>query len=187
MMTDKKKPTLTVVSTSRTTSGADNTGTNTGTKTRKQGPAKAGQTWVNSEGLTVKQEAFCIAILNGTGWSDAYREAYDAENMAPATIHREAYALATNPKIAARLERAEREKQQEQRMQRLSRAERVVQKLEQIALRDGDTDGTQVRALELLGKTLGLFIDRMETEDKTVRDAGAVRAELEQRIARLIG
>jgi hypothetical protein len=40
-------------------------------------------------------------------------------------------------------------------MQRLSRAERVVQKLEQIALREGDTDGTQVRALELLGKTLG--------------------------------
>jgi predicted RNA-binding Zn ribbon-like protein len=45
-------------------------------------------------------------------------------------------------------------------MQRLSRAERVVQKLEQIALREGDTDGTQVRALELLGKTLGLFVDR---------------------------
>jgi hypothetical protein len=45
-------------------------------------------------------------------------------------------------------------------MQRLSRAERVVQKLEQIALREGDTDGTQVRALELLGKTLGLFIDQ---------------------------
>jgi hypothetical protein len=52
-------------------------------------------------------------------------------------------------------------------MQRLSRAERVVQKLEQIALREGDTDGTQVRALELLGKTLGLFIDKVETEDKT--------------------
>jgi hypothetical protein len=54
-------------------------------------------------------------------------------------------------------------------MQRLSRSERVVQKLEQIALRDGDTDGTQVRALELLGKTLGLFVDRVETEDKTPR------------------
>jgi hypothetical protein len=72
-------------------------------------------------------------------------------------------------------------------MQRLSRAERVVQKLEQIALRDGDTDGTQVRALELLGKTLGLFIDKVETEDKTVRDADAVRAELEARLNRLIG
>jgi hypothetical protein len=60
-------------------------------------------------------------------------------------------------------------------MQRLSRAERVIEKLEQIALRSGDTDGTQVRALELLGKTLGLFVDRVETEDKTPRNADAVQ------------
>ena len=184
-MTDK--PRLTVVS------DTSNTGTNTDAKTPR-GRAYKGQpktsgpkTPVNGEGLTLKQEAFTLAILSGKGWSDAYREAYDAENMAPATVHREAYALATNPKIAARLERAEREKQQEQRMQRLSRAERVVQKLEQIALRDGDTDGTQVRALELLGKTLGLFIDKVETEDKTQRDAETVRAELEARLNRLIG
>jgi hypothetical protein len=72
-------------------------------------------------------------------------------------------------------------------MRRLSRAERVVEKLEQIALRAGDTDGTQVRALELLGKTLGLFVDRVETEDKTPRNADAVRAELEARLNRLIG
>jgi hypothetical protein len=85
-MTDKPK--LTVVVRQHT----DNTGTNTGAKTTRgkpyKGQPKAGsvKTPVNSEGLTVKQEAFCIAILNGTGWSDAYREAYDAENMAPATV-----------------------------------------------------------------------------------------------------
>jgi len=72
-------------------------------------------------------------------------------------------------------------------MQRLSRAERVVQKLEEIALRAGDTDGTQVRALELLGKTLGLFVDRVETEDKTERDPEAIRKEIEARLARLVG
>jgi len=44
----------------------------------------------------------------------------------------------------------------------------------EIALRAGDTDGTQVRALELLGKTLGLFVDRVETEDKTERDPEAI-------------
>lgn len=165
---------------------------NTGTKPK--GRAFKGQTKtsgpktpVNGEGLTLKQEAFCMAILDGKGWSDAYREAYDAQNMSAASIHREAFAMATHPKIASRLERAERERMQEQRMQRLSRAERVVQKLEQIALRDGDTDGTQVRALELLGKTLGLFVDRVETEDKTPRNADAVRAELEARLNRLIG
>ena len=183
-MTDKPK--LTVVA-------GTETGTNTGAK-QSRGKAYKGQpktgspkTAINSEGLTAKQEAFCIAILNGTGWSEAYRQAYNAQNMAPATVHREAYALATHHKIAARLERAEREKQAEQRMQRLSRAERVVQKLEEIALRAGDTDGTQVRALELLGKTLGLFVDRVETEDKTTRDADAIRKEIEARIARLVG
>lgn len=177
-MTDKPK--LTVVS-------------DTGTKTTRgkpyKGQPKTGtpKTAVNSEGLTAKQEAFCMAIISGTGWTEAYRKSYETENMSAATIHRTAFKLATSPKIAARLERAEREKQAEQRMQRLSRAERVVQKLEQVALRDGDADGTQVRALELLGKTLGLFVDRVETEDKTPRDADAIRKEIEARIARLVG
>jgi phage terminase small subunit len=185
-MTDKPK--LKVVSNTQ-----DNTGTKTEPKQSRGRPFKGqpktsgSKTAVNSEGLTVKQEAFCMAILDGKGFSDAYREAYDAENMSAASVHQEAYKMGTNPKIAQRLERAEREKQAEQRMQRLSRAERVVQKLEQIALREGDTDGTQVRALELLGKTLGLFVDRVETEDKTTRDAETVRAELEARLNRLIG
>ena len=181
------KPTLTVVS------DTSNTGTNTEAKTPR-GRAYKGQpktsgpkTPVNSEGLTAKQETFCMAILNGKGFSDAYREAYDASNMSAASIHQEAYKLATNPKIAQRLERAEREKQAEQRMQRLSRAERVIEKLEGIGVRGDAADGTQVRALELLGKTLGLFVDRVETEDKTPRDADSIRAELEQRINRLMG
>ena len=182
------KPTLTVVGGS-----GDTTGTNTEAKTPR-GRAYKGQpktsgpkTPVNSEGLTAKQEAFCHAILGGKGWSDAYRDAYDAENMSAASVHREAFALATSPKIASRLERAEKERQAEQRMQRLSRAERVIEKLEGIGVRGDAADGTQVRALELLGKTLGLFVDRVETEDKTPRDADSIRAELEQRINRLMG
>jgi hypothetical protein len=129
------------MTTSQGSQSCRSTGTNTGAKTPR-GKAYKGQpktsgpkTPVNSEGLTLKQEAFTLAILSGKGWSDAYRDAYDAENMSAASVHREAFALATSPKIASRLERAERERQAEQRMQRLSRAERVVEKLEQIALR----------------------------------------------------
>jgi hypothetical protein len=186
---NKDKPKLTVVSNS-----TDGTAPKQGARKQTRGKPYKGQpktsgskTPVNSEGLTAKQEAFCMAIMSGMGFSDAYRSAYDAQNMSAASIHQEAYKLATSPKIAQRLERAEREKLAEQRMQRLSRAERVVQKLEQVALRDGDADGTQVRALELLGKTLGLFVDRVETEDKTERDADSIRRELEARIARLMG
>ena len=172
-MTDK--PTLKVVS--------DNTGTNTEHKqTRKKSGSVRGQ-----RGLTDKQQAFVDAVFAGSNFSDAYRKAYKAENMSPGAIHREACVLAQNPKVSARLEQMWADREREQRMQRLSRAERVVQKLEQIGLRDGDTDGTQVRALELLGKTLGLFIDKVETEDKTPRDADAIRKEIEARIARLVG
>lgn len=172
-MTDKPK--LTVV--------GDNTGTNTGAKQtrKKSGPSR------RTDGLTIKQQAFCDAVFAGSNFSEAYRQAYDAASMSAGAIHREACILAKHPKVSGRLDQMWAEKEQEQRMQRLSRAERVVQKLEQIALRDGDTDGTQVRALELLGKTIGLFVDKVETEDKTPRDADAIRKEIEARIARLVG
>jgi len=142
---------------------------------------------IQANGLTAKQEAFAQAVFDGENFSDAYRQAYDAENMSNASIHRQAHELAYSPKVSARLEQLSREKEHERRMQRVSRADRTLQKLEEIALRPGDPDGTQVRALELLGKTMGLFVDRVETEDKTERDAETIRRDLEERLSRLLG
>lgn len=53
--------------------------------------------------LTPKQEAFCLAYLETGNASEAYRRAYNAENMKPETINRNAKALMDNSKIAARL------------------------------------------------------------------------------------
>jgi hypothetical protein len=182
-----KKPTLTVVSNKLNppTSGAgqDNTGTNQQTKQtrKKSGPSR------RTGGLTIKQQAFCDAVFAGNNFSEAYRQAYQAQDMSPGAIHREACVLAKHPKVSGRLEQMWAEKEQEQRMRRLSRAERVVEKLEEIGVQGKSADGTQVRALELLGKTLGLFVDRVETEDKTERDPEVIRKEIEARLARLVG
>ena len=70
-------------------------------------------------------------------------------------------------------------------MQRLSRSERVISKLEEIALRGGDADGTQVRALELLGKSMGMWIDKVETEDKTERTEEQLEKEIQEKLKRL--
>ena len=52
-------------------------------------------------GLTMKQAVFCSAMLRGVAFqADAYKEAYDCENMSAASIHKEATALMKNPKIA---------------------------------------------------------------------------------------
>ena len=57
----------------------------------------------NTPKLTPKQENFCLAYLETGNASEAYRRAYDAENMKPETINRNAFAVLENNKIAARL------------------------------------------------------------------------------------
>ena len=137
-------------------------------------------------GLTEKQETFCMAVFEGSGFSDAYRAAYDAANMKPATINRQAHELILNPKITARMDELHRQREQEQRMSALSRSEKVIKKLEEIGLQ-GDSGGTsQIRALELLGKTIGMFTDKIETEDKTERDADSIKAELQRKLQSML-
>lgn len=53
--------------------------------------------------LTPKQEAFCLAYLETGNASEAYRRAYSAENMKPATIAVKASELLANGKITVRL------------------------------------------------------------------------------------
>jgi len=72
-------------------------------------------------------------------------------------------------------------------MQALSRSEKVIKKLEDIGLGDDQGGTAQIRALELLGKTIGLFKDVVETEDKTERNADTIKAELEQKLQRMLG
>lgn len=53
--------------------------------------------------LTAKQEAFCQGIADGLGQADAYRNAYDAEDMKDNTIYPLASKLMKNSKVAARI------------------------------------------------------------------------------------
>jgi phage terminase small subunit len=54
--------------------------------------------------LTLKQENFCLAYLETGNASEAYRRAYDAENMKNEALYVEANRLMENPKVALRLE-----------------------------------------------------------------------------------
>ena len=55
-------------------------------------------------GLTIKQENFCQAFIELGVASHAYQQAYNAENMKPATVHRRAHDLVTtNDAVMARI------------------------------------------------------------------------------------
>lgn len=141
----------------------------------------------STKGLTDKQEAFAMGIFNGLNFSEAYREAYDAENMSAGSVHTEACLLVQNPKVSQRLKQLEADREQQQRMLALSRSDFVLKRLTDEATNEKNSDGARVRALELLGKTVALFTDRVETEDKTERDADAIKAELQAKLDRLLG
>lgn len=54
--------------------------------------------------LTAKQEKFCQGVTKGLTYSDAYREAYNAEKMKAEVIQVRASELLKNGKVAVRVE-----------------------------------------------------------------------------------
>ena len=61
--------------------------------------------------LTPKQHIFVQGILSGMNQSDAYREAYDVDGMAPATIHNEASKLMAGHEVTTSIKAAWESKQ----------------------------------------------------------------------------
>lgn len=160
-----------------------------GRDTRQAKPKRGGTGSVKGgasilTGLTDKQEAFAVLVASGKNQSEAYRLAYDAEKMLPASVWTEASLLLSNPKVASRLMVLNQEKENQRRMMAVSRAERVLQRLETLA-DSATTESVKVRANELLGKTAGLFTDQVEITTDTDRSVDQIQAAISDRLKRL--
>lgn len=140
--------------------------------------------------LTAKQEAFLAEMIKGSTQADALRASRDCSKWKPSAIYTEANRLMGHPEIHRRLLAHQASVERSAASTALSeRAERrafVLEGLEREA-RTAASDSARVQALALLGKTEGvqLFTDRIEqVADRTPDE---VRAELEQRLAALLG
>ena len=133
--------------------------------------------------LTAKQTKFVDEVSEGGSQSSAYRKAYDTSRMAPKTVWEESSRLRKHPKVSARIFELEAEKEARQRVQALSREERILNELENIAF--GSTNAmARLRALELLGKTVGLFKPK-EVPEQT-KTADEIKSAIELKLAALI-
>jgi hypothetical protein len=131
--------------------------------------------------LTPKQTHFCRAVVSGCTMSDAYREAYNTSNMKPATVHREAHTLKSNPKIATRVESLQGAKDRAVVASSLSDRERVLEQLRHFVDHAVPSDSVKLRACEMLGKSVGLFKDIVET--KVHRTPDEILADIDRRLA----
>jgi phage terminase small subunit len=129
--------------------------------------------------ITPKQEAFCLAYIDTGNASEAYRRAYCAAKMKMETVNRKAFDLLQNGKITARVDElraAVTEKavkkleiSKEWVLEQLVETVKMAKQAEPVYDNDGNPIGEYKqnlaagnKALELIGKELGMFVDRKE-------------------------
>jgi len=122
--------------------------------------------------LTIKQERFCMVYVETGNASEAYRQAYNAENMKEASINVNACKLLTDAKIAPRIKELKsghvkrHELTIDDLVKQLEEARQVALALEnpQCSAAISATMGT--------AKLLGLVVDKNET---TGANGGAIQ------------
>jgi phage terminase small subunit len=139
--------------------------------------------------LTIKQRQFVDEIIKGKLGSDkeAYAKVYDVTltkaNKIPKWVEVEASKLVANPKIAQSIHKAIERKETVTVASSLRTRNYVIDQLYRES-KESDSDSARIRALELLGKSVSLFSDVVET--KEARSSDEVEADIEERIQALL-
>jgi len=115
--------------------------------------------------ITIRQERFAREyIANGGNASAAYRAAYSTANMAETTIGRNAHTVTRNNTVAAKIESLRSAALDANGIT----PEAVIAMLQEDRIQAKGLPtpqlGVAVRVDELLGKTAGMFGDRLEVE-----------------------
>jgi phage terminase small subunit len=113
-----------------------------------------------SNELTPKQEKFAQKYIELGNAAEAYREAYDAENMKPVTVRRKAAELLEHGIVSARI-RAMREALQERHMVTLDSITRELEESRKLATADRQHSAA-INASLGKAKLHGLIVDKNE-------------------------
>ena len=123
------------------------------------------------DGLTAKQLHFCRCVAAGMGQAEAYRESHAVTATGKSATHREAASrLMARADIRARVDALVRQRERSQLASALSDRERVLSKLRHWLDHAESGDSNRIRSAELLGKSVGLFKDVVETTDSRTSD-----------------
>jgi len=132
-----------------------------------------------SKPLTEQQRKFAEFIIQGKSRREAYRTAYNT-TMSDSAVSSNASKLASDPRIQAMIN-ASWDETIDYLAEDIAGTKRyVLRKL--VALSKGaKQEGSQLKALELLGKSIGLFQQQEEKADKAL-PADQLKRELQQHL-----
>jgi hypothetical protein len=133
--------------------------------------------------LSPRQALFTTGVIQGKSLRQAYRDAYGNDTGSDASISASANKLMKDPRIKHILEEAW-EETAEHLSEDISASKRYVLKGLLALSKKAKQEGTKLKALELMGKAVGLFSDKAEQMAEVI-DVDALKKELESSLTLL--
>ena len=140
--------------------------------------------------LTPKQRAFVEGIVRGKLGShiEVYMSVYDVARTKTGGIPRHAHIdcsrLLSNPKVALSIAKGLERKEQSLIASSHRTRAYVIDQLYKESKDSDNSSASRVRALELLGKSVSLFSDVVETKEN--RSSDLIESEIESRLVELL-
>lgn len=117
--------------------------------------------------LTPKQEAFCFAYIETGNASEAYRQAYETEDMKSETVHRKAKELMDNGKITARIEELKAEHAERHKLT----VDDLLAELEEARLLAKEKENPNAMTQATMGKAKLLGLDKQVIDHTSSDDS----------------
>ena len=137
-----------------------------------------------SKRLTANQQVFVQNILNGMTQLDAYKDAYDTRTDNDSTISVNANRLLKNPKISALLGSLTDTFKEKIVRDAVDTRRYVMEQLYSYAAAETKPDGTRLKALEMMGRAVGMFTDKVEQKVEQI-STDQLKAELKSHLTLL--
>ena len=135
--------------------------------------------------LTAKQAAFAGLVARGVGLSEAYRQCYSTQATGP-SLRVQAWRLSKNQKVAERIEELRAGNLQAQLDNDQLTQRWIIGRLREEATDTHNTATARIRALELLGKTTGMFTGSTAVAVEP-RSAEEIEKEIEAKLNVVMG
>lgn len=134
--------------------------------------------------MTARMIHFVNLLMSGNDHIEAYSKAYDVSGSTRASIIANANKLMKDARITMQLEAVLEATKQNIIESDASARRYVMEQLFDKVSKEDTSESGQLRALELIGKAVGMFTDRIETTVEQV-DADALKKELESHLSLL--
>lgn len=148
---------------------------------------KDGKVWgvkLDTKGrVTAKQRLFASLIVQGLSPREAYRKAYNCLTANESTIATSANRLMNDPKVSVLLQ-SSLDKREENLVSDAVAARRHVMTELLTHAKEMKSEGSKLKALELIGRAVGMFTDKLETKVEEV-STDQLKRELETHLALL--